>query len=44
MEFNTINESLEKIKSNKISIVYLNDIFINRLKKNKYINQFIYFD
>ena len=35
MEFNTITESLEKINSNKISIVELNDIFINRVKKNK---------
>jgi len=27
MEFNTITESIEKINSNKISIVELNDIF-----------------
>ena len=44
MEFNTITESLEKINSNKISIVELNDIFINRVKKNKNLNAFIYFD
>jgi len=44
MEFNTIIESLEKINSNKISIVELNDIFINRIKKNKNLNAFIYFD
>ena len=44
MEFNTITESLEKINSNKISIVELNDIFINRIKKNKNLNAFIYFD
>ena len=44
MEFNTITESLEKINSNKISIVELNDIFINRIKKNKHLNAFIYFD
>jgi len=44
MEFNTITESLEKINSNKISIVELNDIFINRVKKNKDLNAFIYFD
>ena len=44
MEFNTITESLENINSNKISIVELNDIFINRIKKNKNLNAFIYFD
>ena len=44
MEFNTITESLAKINSNKISIVELNDIFINRIKKNKNLNAFIYFD
>jgi len=44
MELNTITECLEKINSNKISIVELNDIFIDRVKKNKDLNAFVYFD
>jgi len=44
MEFKTITECLEKINSRKVSIIELNDIFINRIKKNKNLNAFIYFN
>ena len=41
MELNTITESLEKINSKKISILELNDIFINRV--NHRHNIFFFF-
>ena len=44
MEFNTINECKEKILSKKISILELNKIFIDRIKQQKDLNSFIYFD
>ena len=44
MEFNSIIETREKIQSKKISILELNQIFINRIKKKKDINSFIFFD
>ena len=44
MEFNTINECKEKILSKKISILELNQIFINRIKNRKNINSLIFFD
>ena len=44
MEFNTINECKEKILSKKISILELNKIFIDRIKQQKGLNSFIYFD
>ena len=44
MEFNTINECNEKILSKKISILELNKIFIDRIKEQKNLNSFIYFD
>ena len=44
MEFKTITETRDKIRSKKISILELNQIFINRIKDNKYINSFIFFD
>ena len=44
MEFNTINECKEKILSKKISILELNKIFIDRIKQQKNLNSFIYFD
>ena len=44
MEFNTITEIRDKIRSKKISILELNQIFINRIKNKKDINSFIFFD
>lgn len=44
MEFKTITETIEKIKSKQISILELNQIFINRIKNKKNINSFIFFD
>ena len=44
MEFNTITETREKIRSKQISILELNQIFINRIKDQKDINSFIFFD
>ena len=44
MEFQTITDTLNKIKSKKISISELSKIFIDRIKENKRLNCFIYFD
>ena len=44
MEFKTITETRKKIKSKQISILELNQIFINRIKNQKNINSFIFFD
>ena len=44
MDFNSISKVLKEIKSKKISILELNKIFINRIKENKDINAFIYFN
>jgi len=44
MELNTITECIEKIRTRKISILELNQIFINRIKDQKRINSFIFFD
>ena len=44
MEFKTITETREKIRSKQISILELNQIFINRIKDQKDINSFIFFD
>ena len=44
MDFSTINETLDKLKLKKISILELSKIFIDRIKKNSDINAFIYFD
>ena len=44
MDFNSISKILKEIKSKKISILELNKIFINRIKENKDINAFIYFN
>ena len=44
MEFKTITEARDKIRSGKISILELNQIFINRIKEKKNINSFIFFD
>ncbi len=38
MELSTIVETIKKIKSKKISILELNQIFINRIKDQKAIN------
>ena len=43
-EFTSINETLSKINSKKISIKELNEIFIKRIKENENLNIFIYFD
>ena len=44
MEFTKIQETIKKIKTKKISIFELNQIFIKRIKDNKNINSFIFFD
>ncbi len=44
MDFKTIKESLRAIKDKKISVLELSEIFIERIKKQKNINAFIYFD
>ncbi len=44
MEFSSITETLEKIRLKKISIEELNKIFIQRIKDNKNLNAFIYFN
>ena len=44
MEFSSITEALDKIKSKKISVEELNNIFILRIKDNKKLNAFIYFN
>ena len=44
MEFSSITETLKKIRSKKISIEELNKIFIKRIKDNKNLNAFIYFN
>ena len=43
-EFNSIKETLSKIKSKKISIKELNEIFFKRIKEKENLNIFIYFD
>ena len=43
-EFISINETLSKINSKKISIKELNEIFIKRIKEKENLNIFIYFD
>ena len=44
MDFKTIKESLKAIEDKKISVLELSQIFIERIKKLKNINAFIYFD
>ena len=44
MEFSSITETLKKVRSKKISIEELNKIFIKRIKDNKNLNAFIYFN
>ena len=44
MEFSSITETLNKIQSKKISVEELNKIFILRIKDNKELNAFIYFN
>ena len=44
MEFSSITETLKTIRSKKISIEELNKIFIKRIKDNKNLNAFIYFN
>ena len=43
-EFTSINETLSKINSKKISIKELNEIFIKRIKEKENLNIFIHFD
>ena len=43
MDFSTINETLDKLKLKKISILELSKIFIDRIKKNSDINVFYLF-
>ena len=43
-ELNSIKETLSKIKSKKISIKELNEIFFKRIKEKENLNIFIYFD
>ena len=44
MDFTSITETLKLISSKKISIEELNKIFIQRIKDNKNLNAFIYFN
>ena len=44
MDFKNITEVREKILSKKISILELNQIFIQRIKDHKNINAFVFFD
>ena len=44
MEFSSLTETLKTIRSKKISIEELNKIFIQRIKENKNLNVFIYFN
>ena len=44
MEFSSITETLKKIRSKEISVEELNKIFIKRIKDNKNLNAFIYFN
>ena len=44
MEFSSITETLKKIISKEISVEELNKIFIKRIKDNKNLNAFIYFN
>ena len=44
MEFNTITETRNKILSKQISILELNQVFIDRIKEKKDLNSFIFFD
>ncbi len=44
MEFSSITETLKMIRSKKISVEELSKIFIKRIKDNKNLNAFIYFN
>ena len=44
MDFNTITETLDSIRTKKISVEELSNVFIKRIKDNKNLNAFIYFD
>jgi aspartyl-tRNA(Asn)/glutamyl-tRNA(Gln) amidotransferase subunit A len=44
MEFSSITETLKTIRSKKISVEELSKIFIKRIKDNKNLNAFIYFN
>ncbi len=44
MAFSSITETLKKIRSKEISVEELNKIFIKRIKDNKNLNAFIYFN
>ena len=44
MEFSSIIETLDKIRSKKISVEELNKIFIKRIKEKNELNAFIYFN
>ena len=44
MEFTTIKETSEQLKSKKISIKELSEIFINRINNNLDLNAYIYFN
>jgi len=44
MEFSSITETLKTIRLKKVSIEELNKIFIKRIKDNKNLNAFIYFN
>ena len=44
MEFSSITETLKTIRSKKISVEELSIIFIKRIKDNKNLNAFIYFN
>ena len=41
MEFSSIVETQNKIRSKQISIEELNNVFIQRIKDNEYLNAFI---
>ena len=44
MEFSSITETLKTIRSKKISVEELSNIFIKRIKDSKNLNAFIYFN
>ena len=44
MEFNSINETINKLRNKKISLKELSEIFIKRIIKHKDLNAFIYFN
>ena len=44
MEIKSIKKTLELVKSKKISVKELANIYIEKIKKNKNLNAFIYFD